>query len=292
MNAFVNCPMENETSIWLQNLVCGHSGLLIKVKQPVFCGSSPFQKVEVFDTYRFGLTLCLGGTVVLTERDYEPYHEMMVHPAMLAHPDPKQVCIIGGGDGGCLKEALKYKSVERVVVVEIDSLVKETVENYMPCFAAGFSDPRTEVVIDDGYDYFKDTLESFDAIFVDSYDPGGPVRSLETADFFGKVAASAGEGGIVVVQTDSPILQADAVRRTIANVSAVFNRYKPYICTLRSFPEGICSFLIATNSQNGFDNGIDENRYSEIADTLEYYNEDMGASAFMLPQNIKAALSF
>jgi spermidine synthase len=114
--------------MWLQNLVCGHSGLVIKVKQSVFCGSSPFQKVEVFDTYRFGLTLCLGGSVVLAERDYEPYSEMIVHPAMMTHPNPKSVCIIGGGDGGSLKEVLKYKSVERVVVVEIDSLVKETAE--------------------------------------------------------------------------------------------------------------------------------------------------------------------
>jgi spermidine synthase len=181
--------------------------------------------------------------------------------------------------------------VEKAVVVEIDSLVKETVENYMPGFAEGFSDPRVETVINDGYDYFKDAIENFDAIFVDSYDPGGPVRSLETADFFGKVAASAGEGGVVVVQTDSPILQAEAVRRTIANVSAVFSRYKPYICTLRPFPEGLCSFLIATNSQSGFGGGIDENRYREIADSCEYYNEDMGQGAFLLPQGIKAALS-
>jgi len=290
MSAYVSCPMENETSVWLQNLVCGYSGLVIKVKQAVFCGSSPFQKVEVFDTYRFGLTLCLGGTVVLTERDYEPYHEMMVHPAMVAHPHPKRVCIIGGGDGGCLKEVLKYESVERVVVVEIDSLVKETVENYMPCFAEGFGDPRAEVVFGDGYDYFKETRESFDAIFVDSYDPGGPVRSLETADFFSRVAAAAGEDGIVVVQTDSPILQADAVRRMISNVSAIFRQYKPYICTLRSFPEGICSFLIASNSSIGID-AINRERCEEVAATCEYYNEDMHTGAFLLPQGIKIALS-
>ncbi|GBU22554.1 spermidine synthase [Fibrobacteres bacterium R8-0-B4] len=227
---------------------------------------------------------------MLTERDYEPYHEMMVHPAMVAHPHPKRVCIIGGGDGGGLKEVLKYESVERVVVVEIDSLVKETIENYMPCFAEGFGDPRTEVVIGDGYDYFKDTDENFDAVFVDSYDPGGPVRSLETADFFSRVAAAAGEDGIVVVQTDSPILQADTVRRMIANVSAIFSQYKPYICTLRSFPEGICSFLIASNTSIGID-GINRERCEAVAATCEYYNEEMHAGAFLLPQGIKTTLS-
>jgi len=288
MNNYVNCPLENETSIWLQNLVCGHSGLLIKVKQPLFCGSSPFQKVEVFDTYRFGLTLCLGGTVVLTERDYEPYHEMMVHPAMTAHPDPKTVCIIGGGDGGCLKEVLKYKSVKKVVVVDIDALVKETVETYIPHFAAGFADPRAEVVVNDGYEYIKGTENRFDVILVDSYDPGGPVRSLETADFFDRVAVAAGEGGIVVLQTDSPILRPDTIRQAIAHASAVFGQYRPYICSLHSFPEGICSFLMASGGKlDGFDGG----RYKEIADSCLYYNEETHNGAFLLPRGIRSVVN-
>jgi spermidine synthase len=275
--------------MWLQNLVCGHSGLVVKVKQSVFCGSSPFQKVEVFDTYRFGLILCLGGSVVLTERDYEPYSEMIVHPAMMMHPDPKSVCIIGGGDGGSLKEALKYKSVERAVVVEIDSLVKETAEKYFPSFAAGFSDPRTEVVIDDGYEYVKGAKPGeFDVILVDSYDPGGPVRSLETADFFGRVAAAAGEGGIVVLQTDSPLLKADMIRQAITNASAVFSRQRPYICTLRLFPEGISSFLMASNNEAAIDNGeFDKERFQTVADTCTYYNEEMHYGAFLLPQWVR-----
>ena len=290
MNNYVNCPLENETSIWLQNLICGHSGLLIKVKQPVFCGSSPFQKVEVFDTYRFGLTMCLGGTVVLTERDNEPYHEMMVHPAMMAHPDPKTICIIGGGDGGSLKEVLKYPSVKKVVVVDIDALVKETVETYIPCFAAGFGDKRTEVVINDGYEYIKNTEEKFDVVFVDSYDPGGPVRSLETADFFDRVAAVAGESGIVVLQTDSPVLYPDMIRQTIAHASAVFGQYRPYICALRSFPEGICSFLMAGNGKGGL-KGFNNKRYKEIADSCVYYNEEIHTGAFLLPQVIRNVVS-
>ena len=290
MNTYINCPLENETSMWLQNLVCGHSGLLIKVKQSVFCGSSPFQKVEIFDTYRFGLTLCLGGTVVLTERDYEPYHEMMVHPAMMAHPNPKAVCVIGGGDGGCLKEVLKYKSVERVVVVEIDSLVKETIEACIPCFAAGFADPRTEVVINDGYEYIKGTKEKFDVILVDSYDPGGPVRSLETADFLSNLAAVVGEG-IAVLQTDSPLIRADMLRQTIANASTVFAGRRPYICSLRSFPEGICSFLMVGNNEEALNGAFDGEKYGQIADSCVYYNEEMHTGAFLLPQAVRGVVN-
>jgi spermidine synthase len=278
--------MNNETSVWLQTLIHGQSGLTVKVRQSVFCGSSPFQKVEILDTHRFGLTLCLGGSIVLTERDYEPYHEMMVHPAMLTHPDPKSVCIIGGGDGGCLREVLKYPSVERVAVVEIDSLVKEAVSTYIPHFAAGFSDPRTEVIINDGYEYIKDTRCKFDVILVDSYDPDGPVRSLETADFFSKVSESAGDEGIVVFQTDSPIIKSDMIRQTITRASAVFSRYRPYICTLRPFPEGVCSFLMAGNSEGGID-GFDRGRYLQIAETCLYYNDEVHTGAFLLPQGIR-----
>jgi len=277
--------------MWIQNLICGHSGLIIKVKQPVFCGSSPFQKVEVLDTYRFGLTLCLGGTVVLTERDYEPYNEMMVHPAMMAHPNPETVCIIGGGDGGALKEVLKYPSVKKVVVVEIDSVVKETIEAYIPAFAAGFNDPRAEIVINDGYEYIKGVREgAFDVILVDSYDPGGPVRSLETADFFAMVAAVAGKQGIVVLQTDSPALRPDMIRQTIAHASAAFSSYRPYISALRAFPEGVCSFVMASNGDKGVD-GFDGERFKLIADTCLYYNAEVHTGAFLLPQSVRSVVN-
>ncbi len=286
MNSFINYPVGNETSLWLQNLIHGLSGLSIKAKHSVFCGSSPFQKVEVFDTFSYGLVLCLGGTVVLTERDSEPYHEMMVHPAMMMHPNPESVCIIGGGDGGCLKEVLKYQSVKKAVVVEIDSLVKETVENFIPEFAQGFTDSRAEVVIDDGYEYLKNAKKKFDVILVDSYDPGGPVRSLETADFFNIVAKRLGPEGLAVFQTDSPTLQADQLRQTIMHISPLFSEYKPYICTMRSFPEGICSFVLASRSAGGLDH-FSQERFETVADSLQYYNEEVHTGAFLLPQNIR-----
>ncbi|MFP4162617.1 MAG: polyamine aminopropyltransferase [Chitinispirillaceae bacterium] len=286
MNSFVNYPVVNETSLWIQNLIHGLSGLSIKAKHCVFCGSSPFQKVEVFDTFSYGLVLCLGGTVVLTERDSESYHEMMVHPAMMMHSNPRRVCVIGGGDGGCLKEVLKYDCVKEVVVVEIDSLVKETVEKYIPDFATGFSDPRTEVILGDGYEYLRDSQQQFDLILVDSYDPGGPVRNLETEDFFIRVAQRLGDEGIAAFQTDSPSLREELLRNTIMQISPHFGEYKPYICTMRSFPEGVCSFVVASRKDGGLVS-FDKERYGTIADTCSYYNEDIHTGAFLLPQNIK-----
>jgi spermidine synthase len=150
-------------------------------------------------------------------------------------------------------------------------------------------DPRTEVVINDGYEYIKGAKPGeFDVILVDSYDPGGPVRSLETADFFSRVAAAAGKGGIVVLQTDSPLLKADMIRQAIAHASAVFSRQRPYICALRLFPEGVSSFLMASNNEAALDGGeFDRERFEAIADTCLYYNEEMHYGAFLLPQWVR-----
>ncbi|MDG5815271.1 polyamine aminopropyltransferase [Chitinispirillales bacterium ANBcel5] len=289
MNSKIQCSEVNETSIWIENLVNGRSGLTIKARQSVFCGSSPFQKIEVYDTYRFGLVLCLGGSIVLTEKGSEPYNEMMVHPAMIMHKNPQTVCIIGGGDGGCLKEVLKYQCVERVVVVEIDGLVKETIENYFSQFKPGFKDPRTEVIIDDGYQYLKNSSNTFDLILVDSYDPGGPVRSLESADFYSLVANRLNSEGLAVFQTDSPILREEFLRRAIMNVSSLFAQYKSYISFMRTFPEGICSFLVASIQKDGLDT-FSHKRYEQIGDSLRYYNDEIHRGAFLLPQNIRTIL--
>ena len=128
---------ESGSSLWIQTLVNGLSGLTIRAKHALFCDSSPFQKIEVFDTYSFGTVLCLGGSVVITELDSDSYHEMIVHPAMIMHKKPERICIIGGGDGGCLKEVIKHDDVKTIVVVEIDSMVKETIDRFFPALAKG-----------------------------------------------------------------------------------------------------------------------------------------------------------
>lgn len=289
MNSLYKFTPESSSSLWIDNLIHGMSGLTIRAKHAVFCDSSPFQKIEVFDTYAFGLVLCLGGTVVLTEYDSNTYHEMMIHPAMLMMRKPQKVCIIGGGDGGCLKEVLKHDEVTSAVIVEIDKQVTDTVIKFFPDLSSGFKDPRIEVVYDDGYNYLKSNNTKFDIIFVDSYDPGGPVGSLETADFHSIVSERLTDDGIVVFQTDSPTVKGDFLKYTFRSVSSLFSKNKPYICAIQSFPEGICSFLISAKDGSIFDN-FDKERYASIADRCSYYNEDVHVGAFLLPQHIKKLL--
>jgi len=281
----LNLYPESSTSLWIQNTINGNSGFTLKAKNALYCGASPFQKVEVFDTYRFGRVLCLGGTIVMVENE-DTYHEMMVQPAVMMHPKPKKICCIGGGDGGCLRELLKHDCVEEIVIVEIDALVQETIATYFPDYAAGFEDSRVSVVIDDGYTYLASTEHTFDVILVDSYDPGGPVQSLETADFHQVVAKSLGADGIAVFQTDSPITRTGFLRSTIQSVSPFFSCYKPYVCTIRSFPEGFYSFLLCTNSEPVLEM-FDQKRYTTIESACTYYNMDIHTGAFLLPQFLK-----
>ncbi|MBN1306896.1 MAG: polyamine aminopropyltransferase [Chitinispirillaceae bacterium] len=276
---------ESISSLWIQNLINGLSGLTIKAKHAVFCGSSPFQKVEVFDTYSFGRVLCLGGNIVMAELD-DTYHEMMVHPAMFIHHAPRQVCCIGGGDGSCLKEILKHPAVEKITVVEIDQLVQETIRSYFPSFAEGFDDPRTELVIDDGYHFLKFNENTYDVILVDSYDPGGPVQSLETSDFHHMVSERLRKEGIAVFQTDSPRIRNYFIQATIRSVSPFFRRIRPYMCSIRSFPDGICSFLACAQQQEVLDH-FDQQRYNNFASQCSYYNSDIHIGAFLLPQYLK-----
>ncbi len=282
--------LDSGSSLWIQNLINGFSGLTIRAKHPVFCDASPFQKIEVFDTYSFGMILCLGGTIVFTEADSNIYHEMIVHPAMLMHNSPERICIIGGGDGGCLSEVLKHDTVKEVVVVEIDKMVKDTVEKFFPNQAAGFNDPRVRVVIDDGYQYLKSYEEPFDVIIIDSYDPCGPVQSLETVDFHRLVSLRLTSEGIAVFQTDSPIVKGEFLRKTIESVSPFFQFKKPYICSMRSFPEGVCSFLLCSQNDKIFNN-FDKRRYDTLKQDCHYYNQDIQDGAFMLPQYIKTLVN-
>ncbi|MBN2187803.1 MAG: polyamine aminopropyltransferase [Chitinispirillaceae bacterium] len=286
MNKMSGNPAGIGTSLWLNNLVHGLAGVTIKVKHPVLSASSRFQKIEVFDTYRYGMVLCLGGSVVMTEHDGDIYHEMIVHPPLVCHKKPAHVCIIGGGDGGCLTQALKHAAVESIVIVEIDKLVREAVQKHFPALAEGFSDKRVSMVIDDGYNFLSTTDRAFDVVIVDSYDPGGPVQSLETADFHHVAASRLKADGIAVIQTDSPVVRPDFLRQTLSLISPLFAQAKPYFCTFSSFPESICSFILCGRKEKQLDL-FDEQRAAKIAATCVYYNGDIHRGAFLLPQFLK-----
>jgi spermidine synthase len=278
-----------DSSIWIQCLDNGLSGTTYKVKHAVTCEASPFQKIEVFDTYAFGRILMLAGSVVLTEKDEFIYNEMITHPAMLIHPDPARVCVIGGGDGRAAREALKHDAVKSLTVVEIDELVVKVIRKHFPSMRTAFSDRRTSVVIADGNRFLAKTKEKFDVIIVDSYDPGGPVQSITSEPFFPLVAKRLSPGGIAVFQADSPTLRSDLARHTLRNASAAFAQHRPYVCAIPSFPEGLCCFVIASTAADGLERFV-EKRYEAVAPQCRCYTREFLSGAYALPKYVAEAL--
>lgn len=262
-------------------LVNETSGLTLKVKQWLYADASPFQKIEVVETYAYGRVLLLGGMAVFTERDEFIYNEMLTHPAMLFASAPRQVCIIGGGDGGVLREALKHDSVGGATVVEIDSMVTDTVRRFFPDLGAALDDPRAEIVFQDGRTFLENPPNHYDCIIVDSYDPRGPVQSLESDNFYELARDALNPGGVLVVQTDAPELYREKIEATLREMRAMFSWISPYIAAIPTFPTGICGFVaggLASRRPTA-----DLRRAQAIAAHCRYYNDQMQSAAFCLP---------
>jgi spermidine synthase len=283
MSTELNADSGSESSIWLENLVDGLSGIRMKAKHAVHFEASPFQKIEVFDTYAYGRVLLLGGTIVYAQNDGYIYNEMLTHPALFSHNSPKDICIIGGGDGGCLCEVLKHSSVKNITIVEIDKQVTSVVKRFFPELSAGFGSKKVQMFFEDGYAWLCAAKNRYDVILVDSFDPGGPVQSLETANFFEVARKKLKPGGIAVLQTHTPQLNRDKIQRTMRDLSVHFKWCRPYTASIPSFPQGLCSYVLcgtgaAAHAQTG--------RINEVASKCRYFSTDLQNGLFCLPRSV------
>ncbi len=178
----------------------------LQVKRKLHEEQTPFQKLEIYETETFGNLMVLDGCVMLTTRDNFLYHEMMTHPALFTHKDPKKVVIVGGGDCGTLKEVLKHPGVQEAWQVEIDERVTRMSEKYFPelCEANG-DPPRANFFFGDGIQWMRDIEpNSIDVLIIDSTDPVGPAEGLFALDFYRDAMLALREGGIIVQQSESP----------------------------------------------------------------------------------------
>jgi spermidine synthase len=207
---------------------------------------TPYQHLEVYESPVFGRMLVLDCAVKTTEREEFIYHEMLTHPALCTHPKPRQVLIIGGGDGGALEEALKHP-VERVTLVEIDEAVVRTSRQYLGSIAgAAFDDPRASLVIGDGVAYVNETTERFDVVLVDSTDPQGPALALFSPEFYGTIARRITANGVLVVQSGSAIYQRDLIRSVRRTLRPFFPVVRTYIATVVEYPGTLWSFTLGS----------------------------------------------
>jgi spermidine synthase len=263
-------------------------GLILETKRKLHEEKSEYQTIEVYETTKFGNLLTLDGLVMLTGRDNFIYHEMMVHPALFTHPDPRRILIIGGGDCGCLHEALKHP-VERVDMVELDERVTRVSEQYFPELCASNHDPRASIYFLDGIKWVKDAKEgSYDVIIVDSTDPIGQAARLFQAPFYTECRRALSDQGILVVQSESPLLNRELIKSIQQEMdTAGF----PEIATIHypqcTYPSGWWSSTLASAAMLG--EFRSQNMGNRIA--TRYYNEDIHAAAFALPVFLQEALA-
>lgn len=221
-----------------------------EVEEVICQRKTNYQELLIFKNPFFGKVLALDGVVQLTERDEHFYHEMLSQVALHAHSAPYDVLIIGGGDGGTLREVLKHEVVERVTLVELDSGVIEASKEFFPTLSRGFSDPRTNILETDGAVFLAQTKGKFDLIIVDSTDPIGPAQSLFTSQFFNNTFSALKDEGIFVAQTESIHFHLDFVRDVQRKLRETFNIVDLYTVPLTTYAGNWWTFSIASKVHN------------------------------------------
>lgn len=260
-------------------------GQWLENKETIFEETTENQQLIIFENPQFGRVLALDGAIQLTTADEPIYHEMMVHVPLLSHANPKSVLIIGGGDGGILRETVRHASLERIVLVEIDRSVIDMSQKYLPSVSKGaFSDPRVEVIIGDGAEYVKNATETFDVILCDSTDPTGPAEVLFTSEFYGNCKKRLKKEGIFVNQNGVPFLQSDEMVLTWQNRKNHFKHLTYYTAAIPTYVGGSMVFGWASDKKYNPSIKHLEKKLSELNGKMVYYTPRVHKSSFDLPQ--------
>jgi spermidine synthase len=270
--------------LWYTEKHTPSSGLTMKVSQTLYKQKSEYQDLTILQTEDFGKVMLLDGLIMLTEKDEFVYHEMISHIAMYTHPHPKKVLIIGGGDGGTLREVTKHKSVECATLVEIDEMVINASKQYFPKLAAGFSADNAKVLTEDGIRFVHTTKERFDVIIIDSTDPIGPAEGLFHKDFYRSCMEILTDEGILVAQSESPFIPiyAQVISNVQRDLGALFPITKLYLAAIPTYPSGLWSFSIASKKHDP-ENEFDIEQIDEANLELSYYNAEIHRACFALP---------
>lgn len=265
-------------------------GLRFKVDQVLFSGKSDFQTVDVVQTRGHGKMLLNDGLIMVTEKDEFIYHDMITHVPLFVHPNPKNVLVIGGGDGGTAREVLRHKSVEKCVMVEIDEMVVNACREHIPQTSSELNNPKLELVIGDGVQYVKDTKEKFDVILVDSTDPIGPAQPLFGIEFYQDIYKCLNEDGIVVSQGESPFYEEKMQNKLLDILNQTFPLVSIYNFSNLTYPGGYWSFTFASKGLHPVKD-FSKERVVNSGLKFEYYNEDLHCASFCLPSFMKNRVS-
>ena len=276
---------------WVEETL--HRGFRIRLKadRVLFDSETEHQHLIIIETPEFGRVMMLDGVIQLASNDEFVYHEMMAHVPLFAHGRAKKALIIGGGDGGVLREALRHPELESVTLCEIDRRVIDLCRAHFPEVSAGaYDDPRTRIVIADGTKFVAETDERFDVIMVDSTDPIGPGAVLYTREFYADCRKALAKGGLLTTQNGLPFLQAAELKQSVGYFRELFNDAFAYLATTPTYVGGPMSFGWASDDGElrQHKRRKIERRYAKAgAFPTRYWRPDVHVAAFALPAYVR-----
>ncbi len=259
----------------------------LKVDEVLYHQRSKFQDVLVFRSESYGNVLVLDGVIQTTDRDEFSYQEMMAHVPMLSHPDPKRVLIVGGGDGGVLREVCRHPGVEHVCLVDIDGDVIDVSKRFLPNLSAGFKDPRATVHVGDGFQYLRDHPASYDVIITDSSDPVGPAEVLFQREYFQLLKQSLAPGGVVCCQGECMWLHLPLIKKVTGMCGELFDHVDYAYTCIPTYPSGQIGLLLC--GSRPFRKPV-RALPDAAANALRYYTPAIHEAAFVLPAFAQRAI--
>ncbi|MBO7482919.1 MAG: polyamine aminopropyltransferase [Kiritimatiellae bacterium] len=264
----------------------------MKASVQVASKKSSVQQIDILDTPAYGRVLVLDGGLMITEKDEFIYHEMITHVPMAVNPNVKNVLVIGGGDGGTVRELTKYRTIESIDLVEVDKDVVILAKKHLPFTSCKLRDRRVSVWFEEGLRFVRGKKAEYDLIIVDSSDPYGPAEGLFTREFYGTCFKALKDDGILINQHESPFYAAHqrSVRDAHRHIAVEFPVSTVYQCHIPSYPSGHWLFGFASKKYHPIGN-LDEARWNRLGIKTRYYNTDLHRGAFALPNYVKELLN-
>lgn len=273
--------------LWIETPYSVTARLRLRCTRQLEHRQTPWQTIDVCDTHDFGRVLLLDGVINVTEKDEHIYHEMLTHVPLCTHPAPRSVVVVGGGDGGVVREAVRHRDLARITLVEIDPDVIEVSRRHFPAVSCGLSDPRVDIVTTDASAYVRDTARECSVIIVDSTDPVGPGQRLFTKSFYTDCFQALSGDGILTAQSESPFFDPHIVRDLFSTARSVFPVVRLYIAFMPSYVGGLWSFLYCAKSNDPV-RDFNADRCARYTAHCSYYSAEIHRACFCLPASLHA----
>jgi len=277
----------NNKEIWIEEKLEIKNGRALKVRitKSLEKIKSEFQEIEVVESQSFGKILIIDGVIMLTEADEFCYHEMIAHVPLCVHTKAQKVLVIGGGDGGTVREILKHDNVKEVDVCEIDEKVIEISKRHFPYLANSFDDPKVKIYCEDGNKFIKDHKDEYDIIIVDSSDPIGPAEVLFRREFYEAMYQALKNNGIVVTQAESFFYHQKIIKSLFSFIKEIYPIPEYYYTLVPTYPSGVIGFTFCSKKYHPISD-FNQQEALKLKD-LRYYNKDIHKAAFILPNFVQ-----